>query len=291
MLIMLNPICIKSITTIFFGEYPDLPFSSNNVLDGYDLSHYILYGDESNYPRTQAPLNIGTTDANGIALVFQSSYDHYTYKYMQLHETGSTPYCYYVTDSETGVTYRRSHEVAYNDTTFLFDLTHDRNESVNLLTSSTEFIEQIKAEALTYVSNYLDTSINAFFNDYLDCENAEFSEGDPSNFGGIWYPFYTLEEYVQAFNDLCADDMSDVQKFLHENRFQTLYENTVSNKIPIIKPISPDKKNEDGSSPITNEKTTTPENNENNENKNNDESPPNFLDHFRNFRNFFSCVL
>ena len=116
----------------------------SNSFDGYDLSRWLIYGNENDNIRTSVGLCINywnstltPQDLDPIALVFNSSITNHNYKMIYGYaEEGNANYCQYC-ERKNGNKYRCEKEANLTGTYFLYDLTLDFNETTNLWYNST----------------------------------------------------------------------------------------------------------------------------------------------------------
>ena len=143
---------------------------SYSSFDGYDLSKWLIYGDENDNPRQHVALSIvewtaldvdtGVGDLPSIAIVFKSDLTGNTYKLIkspQLEITGITTFiqdrCEYCINETTGERYRCIEIVDFTTSIVIHDLTFDKSETYNLY--------QIYD---TYADSYRETEYNEFDN-------------------------------------------------------------------------------------------------------------------------------
>ena len=115
-----------------------------DAFDGLDLSHWLIYGDETENPRTNVPLSVNNWNVSAnatdheddpISIVFLSNVTNHRYKIIySLLRQGN--YCDYCEDDTTGDRERCAVFSTPNGTRFLYDLTLDYNETTNLYNSA-----------------------------------------------------------------------------------------------------------------------------------------------------------
>ena len=135
-------------------------YGISQSFDGYDLSRWLIYGNENDNNRTNAPLSISiwnnsSPDSAPIGLTFYSPLTNHRYKLIYGSQEGE--YCQYCTDWYDNSRYRCQTGFPTEGNYWLFDLTLDFNETTNLYDATRFSKQQLKQ----YVEN--NNKTNQFY--------------------------------------------------------------------------------------------------------------------------------
>ena len=132
--------------------------------DGYDLSHWLIYGDENDNTRTNVGLSINkwnvtepvSSNTGPNAIVFYSTLTNHRYKmvYGDI-SSNNNGYCQYCTRVNTGIKYRCETDASVNGTHFLYDLTLDFNETTNIYYSN-NISEDASSSYYVYFKHWIE---------------------------------------------------------------------------------------------------------------------------------------